>query len=601
VEFRAPEAGFFVDVSQSISFHLYFLKRLRHKRMLPSKDGDSRLYLIGVIPDRRRREIVNNHRSPVPHLEPGTLYADRYRIVTPIGRGGMGQVYLAEDIRLGGKRRAVKLTASPAEERESFIREARILSELQHPHLPDIVDYYPPEHSGTAGMVMEYIAGDTLSDLLERSGRSLPYARVYRYLVQLCDVLCYLHGRQPMIIFRDLKPANVLIDRHDRAVLIDFGIARPYRPGADSDTERLGTPAFAAPEQIRGEQTDARTDLYGWGALAYYLLSGGQFAIRRTGSVRQSLQPDVPNTFAELLESVLADDSSQRPQNAVQLLQSFRQSSPQPEAAFNMAVIRSEPDPYHSSNPSVDGVQIAAILSAYPGAGATFASIGLSKALRLAGAAHALVECPGGEPELFALLDGTRRMPKHAAFADPSGQADALPSWRDGAAAYYPLDSRGGSSAAPDAAFALWLRRLGMPLVLLDVSSSWDRPGMVDWIAGHAGSIWWVADCLPAKWSVRRQEAGAVLQEAAKRRGISSGWIANRDFRFPQREQWLSCFPQTPITTIPQFSTEAVVSAAWRGEGIPSDSNSPPIAGRAFQNWARLVIESQGSYHLFHR
>jgi hypothetical protein len=535
---------------------------------------------------------VNDHRSPVPHLEPGTLYADRYRIVAPIGRGGMGQVYLAEDIRLGGKRRAVKLTAAPAEERESFIREARLLSELQHPHLPDIVDYYPPDHGGTAGMVMEYIAGDTLSDLFERSGRSLPYARVYRYLSQLCEVLCYLHGRQPMIIFRDLKPANVLIDRHDRAVLIDFGIARPYRPGADSDTERLGTPAFAAPEQIRGEQTDARSDLYGWGALAYYLLSGGQLAIRRSGSVRKSLQSDVPNTFAELLESVLARDPSQRPHNAFQLLESFLHSSPQPEAAFNITAIRSDPYPQRARDPSADGVKVAAILSAYPGAGATFAAIGLSKALCSAGAAHALVECPGGEPELYALLDGARRMPKHAAFADPSGQGDSLPSWRDGPVAYYPLNPHGGSPAAPDTAFAVWLHRLGMPLVLLDVSSSWDRPGMADWIAGHAASIWWLADCLPAKWSARRQEAGAALQETARQRGILSGWIANRDFRFPQRAQWLSCFPQTPFTTVPQFSSEDVVRAAWRGEGIPSGSCSPAIADRAFRNWAREVIES---------
>ncbi|TJY44221.1 hypothetical protein E5161_02180 [Cohnella pontilimi] len=528
---------------------------------------------------------MEDHRKPVPQLPAGTLYADRYRIVAPLGRGGMGQVYLAEDVRLGGKRRALKLTAASQEERASFVLEARMLSELQHPHLPDIVDYYPPDASGTAGIVMEYIAGDTLADLFERSGRHLPFARIFRYLNQLCDVLCYLHGREPQIVFRDLKPANVLIDRHDRAVLIDFGIARRYRPGAGSDTERLGTPAFAAPEQIRGEQTDGRTDLFGWGAIAFYLLSGGQFAIRRAGNLHRTLQPDVPREFTDVLERVLADDPAVRPENANQLRQLLQPIAGSAETA--------ETSRRHSDVRTDDGVIVAAVVSAYPGAGATFCAIGLSKALSEAGVAHALVECPGREPELYELLDGDRRKPKHTAFADPSGQSDPVPAWRLGTASLYTLDPRRASPMPPEDVFAAWLRKLGVPLVILDVSSGWDSPGVAGWLAEHAGWIWWVADCMPAKWSVRRQEAGAELHRLIRKNGHASRWIANRDLRFPEREHWLSCFPERPVLTIPQYPTESVVQAVWRGEGVPGSSKSASHMNLAFQKWAGEVIESQ--------
>ncbi|WP_219641617.1 serine/threonine-protein kinase [Cohnella sp. CFH 77786] len=532
---------------------------------------------------------MEEHRRSLPVLEAGAVYGDRYRIVAQIGRGGMGRVYLAEDIRLNGKRRALKLTAAHPAEKDAFIREARILSELQHPHLPDIVDYYPPDADGWAAIVMEYVPGDTLADLFARSGNRLPFVRVLRYLEQLCDLLCYLHGQRPMIVFRDLKPANVLIDRHDRAVLVDFGIARTYRPEAGADTERLGTPAFAAPEQMRGKQTDARSDLYGWGAMAYCLLSGGRFAYRRTGSVRRELQADVPNGFLDLLESVLSEDPEKRPQSAGELKRLLGRLGEVwlPEVKGERA-IPGQP------SPCTQGVTVAAVLSAYPAAGATFATLGLSGFLSSQGIHHAVVEVPGGEPELFGLLDGRRAMPKHAVFADPSGQGAAIPAWRSGSASYYPADPS-GVIRLPEAGFDAWLRQLGVPLVLLDVSSRWERPGMEEWLVRLGlRSMWWIADCLPSKWTLRRQSAEADLSENAARRGTRCGWIANRDRPFAERGEWLGCFPAAPVAKLPWLSAESVLQAVWQGEGYPREALASQAGGRAFQAWAEAMLPDPG-------
>lgn len=524
---------------------------------------------------------METNRKPIPVLTEGTLLGDRYRILSPIGRGGMGRVYLAEDVRLNGRWRALKITASPREGEEAIFREARILSELHHPNLPDIVDYFPPDEDGWAVIVMEYVAGESLGDLFVRSGRRLPFRQALRYMRQLCDLLCYLHGREPPIVFRDLKPSNVLIDRHDRAVLVDFGIARAYRPEAVADTERLGTPAFAAPEQLAGRQTDARSDLYSWGALAYHLLTGGQLAARRTNGLGRALQDDVPAGFRDLLETVLADDPADRPRSAGQLLSLLRQATDDP--------VRLSLEREHPALHQIDGIAVTAILSAYPGAGSTFAALGLSRWLSARGIHHALVELPGGDPELYGLLDGERNMPKHAVFANPSGQGGAVPVWQVGPTRYYPVSPAAGS-ALPEPGFAVWLRRLGVPLVLVDVSSRWEQPGMPEWLEESGiGSMWWVADCQPAKWSPRRQSIGSDIRRLAGQRGIRQGWIANRDHAFSDRRQWLSCFPAAPAASIPQLPPRAVIEAAWRGEGFPAAHLRDKAVERAFQAWATAL------------
>ncbi|WP_027084784.1 serine/threonine-protein kinase [Cohnella panacarvi] len=531
-------------------------------------------------------------------LGTGELFAGRYRVGMQIGKGGMGRVYLAEDMRLNGKQVALKLTKPLPEERDAFVSEARLMCGLSHPHLPAIVDYYPPDADGLACIVMDYIAGDTLAERFERFGLRLPFRLVLKYLIQLCDVLAYLHAQSPPIVFRDLKPSNVLIDRNDQAVLVDFGIARRFRPGETSDTLQLGTPGFAAPEQLRGEQSDSRTDLYALGALAYFLLSGGRFAMRHSGSMRSALQGDVPGTFIVQLERLLSSDLNKRPQSAGQLREELMIIGPQVGKDYRPA---ETPYPGNSElSQGEESVIVVAVASAYPGGGATFTAHAASAALNRAGLSHALVECPGiiEDAELYTLLDGEKRMPKVAVFADASGIQPSAPAWREGSAAYYPIDpSNQSAGQEPGSAFSQWLRKLGVPIVLLDVSSRWTDAKTQDWLRDTADRIWMVADCLPTKWTRLRQQACISLQAAGGKEGrrqVAFDWIANRDQSFPGRKAWLELFPAMPAALVPQVDSGAMLAALWRGQGLSEDRSIAQPLDASLKRLLVALVKSIG-------
>src|SRR5438552_3661308 len=211
----------------------------------------------------------------------GTYRAgQRYRIVKLVGRGGMGAVYQATDIELGNRLVAVKeMSQRGLDGREQgeairgFKREALMLAGLQHPHLPRIYDHFL--ENGQWYLVMDFIAGETLEAYLQCiPGRKLPFEEVLDYGLQLCTVLDYLHTRQPPIIFRDLKPTNIMRSIEGQLYLIDFGIARHFKPGQEKDTTAFGSPGYAAPEQYGQTQTTPRTDIYNLGAILHQMLTG---------------------------------------------------------------------------------------------------------------------------------------------------------------------------------------------------------------------------------------------------------------------------------------------------------------------------------------
>jgi len=214
-------------------------------------------------------------------LEQNTTLQDRYRIVKVLGGGGMGQVYLAHDTRLADKPCALKELipdphATPEEEEQAaalFHSEAAILAHLSHPNLPDVSDYF--EEKGRFYLVMDYIEGETPAEQLSRSPDGLPQETVVKWAIQLCDVLEYLHNQTPPVIFRDMKPANVMITSQGEVKLIDFGVARLFDPGKRTDTLKMGTAGYAPPEQYAGQgQTTPRSDVYALGATMYELLTG---------------------------------------------------------------------------------------------------------------------------------------------------------------------------------------------------------------------------------------------------------------------------------------------------------------------------------------
>lgn len=207
----------------------------------------------------------------------GNIVDGKYEILKEVGRGGMSIVYLAMDNRLN-KQWAIKEIKKKGTNSEnqivmqSLISEANLMKRLDHQNLPRIVDII--DNGSTIYIVMDYIEGEPLDKILKRKGAQ-PQEAVIQWGIQLAEVLDYLHTRQPAIIYRDMKPANVMLKPDGSIKLYDFGIAREYKEQNSSDTVSLGTKGYAAPEQFGGMgQTDARTDVYGLGVTLYHLVTG---------------------------------------------------------------------------------------------------------------------------------------------------------------------------------------------------------------------------------------------------------------------------------------------------------------------------------------
>lgn len=207
----------------------------------------------------------------------GDVIDGKYEILRELGRGGMSIVYLAMDKRLN-KQWAIKEFRKDKDDEnrrvalESLLKEANIMKKLDHPTLPRIVDII--DQDSTIYIVMDYIEGESLNRVLDAYGAQ-PQDAVIEWAKQLSEVLDYLHTRKPPVIYRDMKPANIMLKPDGTIRLIDFGIAREYKEGSTGDTEIIGTRGYAAPEQF-GEkgQTDARTDIYSLGVTLYHLVTG---------------------------------------------------------------------------------------------------------------------------------------------------------------------------------------------------------------------------------------------------------------------------------------------------------------------------------------
>lgn len=207
----------------------------------------------------------------------GEIIDGKYEVLREIGRGGMSIVYLAMDKRLN-KQWAIKEFRKDKDDADkemalkALLDEANLMKKLDHPMLPRIVDII--DNRSTVYIVMDYIEGESLNKVLDATGAQ-PQEAVIEWAKQLCTALDYLHTQNPPVIYRDMKPANIMLKPDGTIRLIDFGIAREYKEGKDGDTEAIGTRGYAAPEQFGGKgQTDARTDIYSLGVTLYHLVTG---------------------------------------------------------------------------------------------------------------------------------------------------------------------------------------------------------------------------------------------------------------------------------------------------------------------------------------
>ncbi|HKX30714.1 MAG TPA: protein kinase, partial [Blastocatellia bacterium] len=213
-------------------------------------------------------------------LAPSTLLVDRYKIVKRIGGGGMGSVYLAEDLNLANRPVAVKeMIEMFADENarakaiEDFKREAELLARLDHPSIPTIYQYFFDTNRGRYYLVMKYIDGGDLATRQRSAGGKVEEMIVTKWGIDACDVLDYIHSQAPPIIYRDLKPANLMIDaRTNRVMLVDFGIAR-FVAATQKGVTAIGTMGYAPPELFAGN-VEVRSDIYSLGATMFHLLTG---------------------------------------------------------------------------------------------------------------------------------------------------------------------------------------------------------------------------------------------------------------------------------------------------------------------------------------
>jgi len=264
-------------------------------------------------------------------LPAGTVLQTRYTIEKLLGCGGWGAVYKASYIspelaRIFGHCAIKEMNHSPhmaiAENlTEMFFREAQTLVQLKHEHIPRITDYFK-EHDRYY-LVMEYIEGKDLETLIEENNfRPFPEEKVFQWGIEICQVLDYLHTRKPLpYIFKDLKPANIMIDRYGKITLVDFGITALFQQG---DTLKFGTPGYSPPEQYKGKE-DPRSDIYALGVTLHYLLTGRDPSKEKIFSLQEvpvrGLNPAVSSEGEHIILRAVQNDINKRYQSSGEMLQ----------------------------------------------------------------------------------------------------------------------------------------------------------------------------------------------------------------------------------------------------------------------------------------
>ncbi|MHB1699438.1 MAG: serine/threonine-protein kinase [Acidobacteriaceae bacterium] len=282
--------------------------------------------------DHGRSGSGGSHPGDEQEMAPGTLLAGRYRIVAPVGRGGMGRVYRAEDLKLG-QTVALKFLP-PAMSTDPawlgrFLAEVRTAREVTHPNVCRVHDIVEIQGGGTDGihfLTMEYVDGENLSALLKRFGR-LPTEKALQMARQITAGLAAAHARG--VLHRDLKPANVMVDGRGQTKITDFGLAIIAMDSTRA-TEVAGTPGFMAPELFTGGAATGRSDLYSLGLVLYELLTGKPAYKSKDPKTRKEApvplrrhSPKVPADVEHIVMKCLQQDPTQRPSSAAEVLKEF--------------------------------------------------------------------------------------------------------------------------------------------------------------------------------------------------------------------------------------------------------------------------------------
>lgn len=378
-------------------------------------------------------------------LQPGEVLATKYRIVRVIGRGGMGAVYEAESLQLG-KRWALKELTPPIDEEDEIRRyaaqfqaEARLLANLDHYGLPRVVDFF--EDHKHYFLVMDFIRGRDMEQVLRDHGSVLDESVVLSWADEILDIVGYLHGLEPPVIIRDIKPSNIMLTDAGRVKLIDFGIARLADKGLRTGTaiRGAGSPGFAPIEQYGGAGTDPRSDIYALGATLYFLLTGSapldSLTCLMNGTDQPPISrfnPSVSERTQQAITAMMAMQPAQRLQDVLAVREALGLGSRPGSSTLPVpAAARAEPPPPPPvvSTPSA----VASGMPTQYGAGAVMTDVAPSAVAVTRPQAPVTRTHPVDESELLLVAEGEFWM----GSAPDDGREDEVPQMRLSLPAFY--------------------------------------------------------------------------------------------------------------------------------------------------------------------
>ena len=524
-------------------------------------------------------------------LNIGDVLEEKYRITGLLGKGGTGHVYLAENIRLGNEW-AVKEVGLGGEVRADILEESEILRKLNHHSIPRIVDII--EHENFLYLIEDYFAGVNLKELI-KAREDCSEADVIRWAKQLCEILIYLHSIKPNpIIYRDMKPGNIIIDNENNAKLIDLGIAREYKEDQDSDTSYIGTRGYAAPEQYSGaNQTDERTDVYGLGAALYHAVTGANpneppYRIVPVRQNNKSLSKDIERIIAKCTQN----DPGLRYQNVNELLTDLNNMH-----RFNSAA-NAVGSTVYTSLPA----KLVVIGSLSPRAGSSFITANLAAAVAARNVSSAVIESPVNFPYFYDALfirektNGSYVSRSHK--IKDSHEIDRSDVFVENGISWIALDPTQFSikNWTYDNMMKLIYSVKHTSIVLLDVSTFWVHSS-VQPILGQADNIILVVDpdpvlldrtmkidyeglgigeeCIP-------QESRTIelLKECKNRGSCDIDIIVNKFTGFVEKYQL--CLPFNPLVYLPHIDPVEVYKALWEGSLLYSNPDFKTIFDEGF-------------------
>lgn len=506
---------------------------------------------------------MDEDREPAfPGYRPGDVAGERYRIVRQLGEGGMGKVYLAEDQRLAGRLWALKRVPASDADPSQPEKEAAIMTTLQHPALPRIIDYFRDEANGGCCLVMDYLDGETLLARSASFDHRLPWTTVVDYALQLCDLLDYLHSLDSPIVFRDMKPSNVIVGPDDTVRLIDFGIARTYKAGKSTDTVHVGSVGFAAPELLANRQTDHRADLYSLGCLLYFLLSGGayyNFTKKPIEEVSDQLPPELRETIAFLLvesPELRCPDARTAKRSLLRLREGGDAPSP-PRAAGS------------SSGRRV----ILSVYGLFPKSGATFVASALAELLSEQRLSVTYYEFPWQPSDSFARMQAIAR--------------GGSPNWQEGSLTWR-LRAEEEAPAFESAELYKLLFEAKGDVVVFDVGAN-AAPAAAEALLRASDAV--VAVAAPDPAGLRSELAVANWQRVnvgGDRDRI--GWVANRMPDALRLPEFYKLFGEKPWASIPELPYDRIMEAKWNGRRAMEEAELRGLLRGALQPLAERTV-----------